>query len=95
METNKLNQDSMELNELDLDNEPEEPEVSDAPISKEPQQPTPLTIGEQEIELSNGSYEVKIHLTNTTPDIAANISVWLLHQLKGEPQNKKESSYLG
>jgi hypothetical protein len=91
METNKLNRDSLELNELGTEEEQDVPEET----PKDKQEATPFTIGEQQIELSNGSYEVKIHLTNTTPDVAANISVWLLNQLKGEPQNKKGASYLG
>ena len=50
----------------------------------------PFSSGENKVSLSNGNFSVEMHCTNTTPEQVANISIWLLKQMKDDKQNKPE-----
>jgi len=82
MELNNKQQD-----ELRGDCDTDMPELSDKNDSDTDK---PFSSGENKVSLSNGNFSVEMHCTNTTPEQVANISIWLLKQMKDDKQNKPE-----
>ena len=81
----------MELNELgDELNDTAMPEPSS---EKEAAPDKSFSSGENKVSISNGNFSVEMHCTNTTPEQVADISIWLLNQMKDAKQTK-EVSYL-
>lgn len=83
----------LKLNELgDEDNDSDVPEV----FVKDNQPDPPFVPGENKCCISNGNYNIVMHCTNSTPERVAELSVWLMQQMKIIPQDKSsQESYLG